>query len=118
MLFSQKKHLCHLCATMVFISLADLETMPHCFIQLYFSTDDTMSAKDVIEYCRTRFQIEFYFRNAKNYAGLCDYQSTDFRKLHDHFNASFTAINLAKAACKSIGIPYSFTTCKSVIHNA
>ena len=86
--------------------------------QIYFSTNDTMNAKDVIEYYRTRFQIEFCFRDAKNYAGLCDCQSTDFRKLHYHFNASFTAINLAKAVCKSIGIPYSITTCKSVIHNA
>lgn len=58
------------------------------------------------------------FRDAKNYASLCDCQSTDFIKLHYHFNASFTAINLAKAACKSIGRPCSITTCKSVIHNA
>jgi len=86
--------------------------------QIYFSTDDSMNAKDVIEYYKTRFQIEFCFRDAKHYAGLCDCQSTCFKKLHYHFNASFTAINLAKAACKSCGIPYSITTCKSVIHNA
>ena len=84
--------------------------------QIYFSTN--VSAKDVIEYYRTRFQIEFCFRDAKNYAGLCDCLSTDFRKLYYHFIASFTAINLAKVACKSIGIPYSITTCKSVTHNA
>ncbi len=35
-----------------------------------------------------------------------------------HFNASLTAINLAKAACKRMGIPYSISSCKSMIHNA
>lgn len=30
---------------------------------------------------------------------------TDFRKLDFHFNASLVAVNLAKAACKRLGIP-------------
>lgn len=86
--------------------------------QLYFSTDQNQSAIDVLEYYRTRFQLEFCFRDSKQYAGITDCQSTDFRKLSFHFNASLTAINLAKAACKRIGIPYSISSCKSVIHNA
>lgn len=86
--------------------------------QIYFSTDETMNAKEIIEYYRTRFQIEFCFRDAKHYAGLNNCQSTDFRKLHYHFNASFTAINLAKATCKTLKIPYSISNCKTIIHNA
>lgn len=39
--------------------------------KLYFSTDPDMSGKDVIEYYRTRFQIEFYFRDAKFLRDLC-----------------------------------------------
>lgn len=86
--------------------------------QIYFSTDEIMNAKEIIEYYRTRFQIEFCFRDAKHYAGLNNCQSTDFRKLHYHFNASFTAINLAKATCKTLKIPYSISNCKTIIHNA
>lgn len=47
--------------------------------QIYFSTDDSMSTKDVIDCYRTRFQLEFCFRDAKHYAGLNDCQSTDLR---------------------------------------
>ena len=35
-----------------------------------------------------------------------------------HFNASFSAINLAKVACKELGMPFSVSSCKSMIHNA
>ena len=31
--------------------------------KLYFSTDINMSARDVIDYYRTRFQIEFDYRD-------------------------------------------------------
>ena len=86
--------------------------------QLYFSTDQTQSAADVLEYYRTRFRLEFCFRDSKQYAGITNCQSTDFRKLAFHFNASLTAINLAKAACRRMDIPYSISSCKSMIHNA
>ena len=68
--------------------------------QLYFSTDDSLDGRKVLDYYRTRFQLEFCFRDARQYAGITNYQSTDFRKLAFHFNASLTAVNLAKAACK------------------
>jgi len=86
--------------------------------QLYFSTDDSMDGREVLEYYRTRFQLEFCFRDSKQHAGITNCQSTDFRKLAFHFNASLTAINLAKAACKRLKIPFSVSSCKSVIHNA
>ena len=86
--------------------------------QLYFSTDRTQSAVDILEYYRTRFQLEFVFRDSKQYAGITNCQSTDFRKMAFHFNASLAAINLAKAACKRMGISYSISSCKSMIHNA
>ncbi|WP_394698848.1 hypothetical protein [uncultured Bacteroides sp.] len=35
--------------------------------KLYFSTDINLSGKDVIETYRTRFQIEFNFRDAKQF---------------------------------------------------
>ena len=36
---------------------------------------------DVQEYYRTRFQLEFCFRDSKQYAGIANCQSTDLRKL-------------------------------------
>ena len=41
----------------------------HC---LYFSTDENMNGRDVMEYCCTRFQIESCFRDAKQFVGLTD----------------------------------------------
>ena len=86
--------------------------------QLYFSTDDSMDGREVLDYYRTRFQLEFCFRDGKQHAGITSCQSTDFRKLDFHFNASLAAVNLAKAACKRLGIAYSISSCKSFIHNA
>ena len=40
--------------------------------KIYFSTDLDISAKDIIEYYRTRFQIEFCFRDSMQFAGLND----------------------------------------------
>lgn len=86
--------------------------------QLYFSTNEIQNAQDVLDFYRTRFQLEFCFRDAKQHAGITNCQSADFRKLAFHFNASLAAINLTKAACKKMGIKYSISSCKSVIHNA
>ena len=86
--------------------------------QIYFSTDQDMTTKDVINCYRTRFQLEFCFRDAKSHAGLNNCQARDLRRLEFHFNTSFASINLAKVACKDLGIPFSVSSCKSIIHNA
>ena len=86
--------------------------------QLYFSTDDSMDGREVLDYYRTRFQLEFCFRDGKQHAGITNCRGADFRKLDFHFNASLAAVNLAKAACKRLGITYSISSCKSFIHNA
>lgn len=69
--------------------------------KLYFSTDVEMFGYDVIEIYRSRFQIEFNFRNAKQYAGLCDSQSRDIDKINFNFNISLTTVNLAKRMLSS-----------------
>jgi len=61
-----------------------------------FSTDLTQSAQDIYRFYKLRFQIEFIFRDAKQFTGLSDCQARDLKKLDFHFNASFTALNLAK----------------------
>ena len=84
---------------------------------IFFTNALTISPIMVTELYHNRWRIEL-FRDSKQYAGITNCQSTDFRKMAFHFNASLTAINLAKAACKRMGIPYSISSCKSMIHNA
>ena len=64
--------------------------------KIYFSTDIDMTGKDIIEYYRTRFQIEFCFRDAKQFTGLNHCQARDLKKLDFAFNASFASVNIAK----------------------
>lgn len=64
--------------------------------KIYFSTDLDMSARDIIDYYRTRFQIEFCFRDAKQFTGLNHCQARDLRKLDFAFNASLASVNVAK----------------------
>ena len=75
--------------------------------QLYFSTDDSMDGCEVSNY-RIRFQLEFCFREGKQHTEITNCHSTDFRKLDFHFSASLAAVNLAKAACKRLGITFPY----------
>lgn len=67
-----------------------------CGEALLFSTDLNLDAPTIYEFYVSRFQIEFVFRDAKQFTGLNDCQSRDPRRLHFHFNASFVALNVAK----------------------
>lgn len=64
---------------------------------LLFSTDLTLAPFDIYRYYKARFQIEFVFRDAKQFTGLDDCQARSKERLHFHFNASFVALNVAKA---------------------
>lgn len=64
-------------------------------IMVIFSTDTGMSGKDVIEYYRVRFQIEFKYRDGKQFTGLKDCQARNEDRLDFAFNASLAAINVA-----------------------
>ncbi|WP_019486963.1 transposase [Kamptonema formosum] len=63
---------------------------------LLFSTDINLKAEQILEYYQARFQIEFIFRDAKQFTGLSDCQSVNSQRLDFHFNASLAALNLAK----------------------
>lgn len=64
---------------------------------LLASTDIYQNARQIVQYYQLRFQIEFLFRDAKQFACLNHCQARDEQKLDFHFNMSLTAINLAKA---------------------
>lgn len=66
--------------------------------EAFFSTDLTMNGAKVVESYRRRFQIEFLYRDAKQYTGLTECQARSEQKIHTHINASLTAVSLAKAA--------------------
>lgn len=68
---------------------------------LLFSTDINLPAHDILGFYKARFQIEFIFRDAKQFTGLSDCQARDFTKLDFHFNSALMALNLAKFdACR------------------
>jgi len=60
------------------------------------STDVELDAKTMLDYYKARFQIEFIFRDAKQFTGLTHAQTRDPKRLDFHFNASLSALNLAK----------------------
>ena len=61
-----------------------------------FSTDTSLSATNIFRFYKARFQIEFIFRDAKQFAGFSDCQARDKEALHFHFNASVTVVNVAR----------------------
>ena len=63
---------------------------------LLFSTDVALAAETIYRYYKARFQIEFLFRDAKQFTGLSDCQARSKTKLHFHFAASLTAVTVAK----------------------
>jgi IS4 transposase len=65
-------------------------------VALLFSTDIEVSPENLYCYYKARFQIEFVFRYAKQFTGLCDCQSRKSESLDFHFNTSLATLNLAK----------------------
>ena len=61
-----------------------------------FSTDIDLEPLRLYRYYKARFQIEFIFRDAKQFTGLSDCQARSKAKLDFHFNASLSAVNIAK----------------------
>lgn len=66
-------------------------------VHTFFSTDCTMQGTDVLVYYKGRFQIEFLYRDAKQFVGLEQGQSRKEERIDFHFNAALTAVSLAKA---------------------
>jgi hypothetical protein len=81
-----------------------------------FSTDVDLDALTLYRYYKARFQIEFLFRDAKQFTGLCDCQARSHAKLDFHFNASLTAVTLAKLEARQqnggVGSSFSMASLK------
>ena len=89
---------------------------------LFFSTDLKLDALEILQYYKNRFQIEFLYRDGKQHTGLNDCQARSENKLYFHFNASLTAINLAKvehwlSTPKKERGAFSMSDIKTMYHN-
>ena len=76
--------------------LKDRRTSNQPSYAVLFSTDLDHTADEIYRLYKLRFQIEFVFRDAKQFTGLGDCQARDMKKLDFHFNASLSTLNLAK----------------------
>lgn len=62
----------------------------------FICTDLDFPVLDILPYYKSRFQIEFLYRDAKQHTGLQDTQSRHPKALEYHFNMSLTAVSVAK----------------------
>jgi len=67
------------------------------------STDPELNGHKLIDLYVARFQIEFLFRDSKQFTGLLDCQARAEAALDFHFNASLATLNLVRAA--DLGMP-------------
>jgi DDE superfamily endonuclease len=62
------------------------------------STDLELDGHKLVEFYVARFQIEFLFRDSKQFTGLADCQARAKAALDFHFHAALATLNLARAA--------------------
>jgi hypothetical protein len=68
---------------------------PRCIV--LGSTDPALNGHKLIDLYASRFQIEFLFRDRKQFPGLLDCQARAESALDFHFNASLATLNLVRA---------------------
>lgn len=80
---------------------------------LLFCTDKSCSALDVYRYYKARFQIEFIFRDSKQFLGLTHCQARDAQKLDFHVNSVLMTLNVLKvhwfSPCSSVSLSKPFS---------
>jgi hypothetical protein len=65
---------------------------------LLATTDLHCTAADVLRFYQARFQLEFLFRDGKQFAGLTECQARNAAALDFHFNASLATVSATRAA--------------------
>ena len=90
--------------------------------KMYFSTNLEREAMQIWKYYKTRFQMEFNFRDGKQFTGLTNCQARSKERLDFHFNASLSAVNIGKAIArtgvdKALSIPLSIQDVKIELSN-
>jgi hypothetical protein len=90
--------------------------------KLFFSTDLEAQPMHVLEQYRCRFQIEFLYRDAKQFTGLTQCQSTNQTKVENHVNMALTTVSAAKVVHwlpipKEERPPFSMMNIKNYYYN-
>ena len=85
--------------------------------KLYFSNRTDKDFTFILKHYQCRYQIEYLFRDAKQYTGLMHCQSTDETKLLNHINISLTTVSLAKATHWQEEKPFSMNEIKNYYYN-
>lgn len=67
-----------------------------------FSSDLELGYEKMIDYYRLRFQLEFNFRDAKQYWGLEDFMSVKERPVYNSANLAMFMVNLSHALIRPI----------------
>lgn len=62
---------------------------------LLFSTDLELNGLEIIEFYSSRFQIEFNFRNAKQYFGLADFKNIKHKQIKNAVGLAFFMNNIS-----------------------
>ena len=70
---------------------------------LLFSSDTDLDVQRLYRSYKARFQIEFLFRDAKQFTSLSGCQARSQAKLHFHFNASMSALTFSKLEARQQG---------------
>lgn len=65
--------------------------------KIYFSTNLKQKSTEILTYYKARFQMEFVFRDGKQFVGVNNCEARSENKIDFHVNAALTAVNLAKA---------------------
>ena len=85
----------------VIIVKTNLQTQAWAHVVL-FSSDLTLAWDKLVEYYRLRFQIEFNFRDAKQYWGLEDFMTVTETAVTNAANLAFFMVNVADCSRRQI----------------
>jgi len=72
-----------------------------------FSSDSNLQWNDLIEYYRLRFQIEFNFRDAKQYWGLEDFMNVNQTPVYNGVNLAMFMVNVSQALLRQYESSFS-----------
>ena len=72
-----------------------------------FSSDLTLGYAQLIDYYRLRFQLEFNFRDAKQYWGLEDFMSVKETPVYNSANLAMFMVNVSQALIRPMRVRWS-----------
>lgn len=87
--------------------------------KVYVASDKSLSGRDIYDLYRTRFQIEFLYRDGKSHMGLEHCQARNEQALDFSYNMSLSSINVLREYARQYGYTkLSIGSLKLLMHNA